>query len=128
MEERVEFDEAERYDPQNEQNSTDEIHWMQFLRFDKGGNRAERLVINNRSLIQLINILTLFDCRSGWSVVGILEQVVTLGEWLQDKDDESSPLMEVVEDCADKVVGEASHVICAKDPIHEHNSFDTVVP
>ena len=118
MEDRVEFDEAERYDPQNEQNSTDEIHWMQFLRFDKGGNRAERLVINNRSLIQLINILTLFDSRSGWSIVGILEQVVTLGEWLQDKDDESSPLMEVIEDSADKVVGETSHVVCAKDPIH----------
>ena len=74
--------------------------------------------VNNRSFIQLINIFALFSLWDRQSVIGIVEQVVTLGEWLEDKDDECSPLMKVVEDGADQIVSKAGHVVCPKDPIH----------
>ena len=43
---------------------------------------------------------------------------MTLGKWLEDKDDESSPFMKVVEDGADQIVSKAGHVVSAEDPIH----------
>ena len=77
------------------------------------------MVVENRSLVELVDVLTLLDLGLR-RLIFALVKIVTFWERFEHEYDEGCPLVKVLEHGAHQSIKQTGHVIASKNPINNH--------